>query len=30
MLALFIDENLNHRILRGLIRAIPHLDYTVA
>lgn len=29
MLALFIDENLNHRILRGLIRAIPHLDYAV-
>jgi hypothetical protein len=27
MLTLFIDENLNHRILRGLLRAVPHLDY---
>ncbi len=27
MLALLIDENLNHRILRGLVRSIPHLDY---
>ena len=26
MLALLIDENLNHRILRGLLRTIPHLD----
>ena len=30
MLALLIDENLNHRILRGLKRAIPHLDCVVA
>jgi hypothetical protein len=30
MLALLIDENLNHRILRGLNRRIPHLDYAVA
>jgi hypothetical protein len=22
-----VDENLNHRILRGLIRAVPSLDY---
>ena len=29
MLALLIDENLNHRILRGLLRTIPHLDYTL-
>jgi hypothetical protein len=27
MLALLIDENLNHRILRGVLRSIPHLDY---
>ena len=30
MLALLIDENLNHRILRGLVRAVPHLDFAVA
>lgn len=30
MLALLIDENLNHRILRGLLRTVPHLDYTLA
>jgi hypothetical protein len=29
MLALLIDENLNHRILRGLVRSAPHLDYTL-
>lgn len=29
MLALLIDENLNHRILRGLIRLVPHLDYAL-
>ncbi|HXG49440.1 MAG TPA: DUF5615 family PIN-like protein [Methylomirabilota bacterium] len=29
MLALAVDENLNHRILRGLLRAVPHLDYTL-
>jgi len=27
MLSLLIDENLNHRILRGLKRTVPHLDY---
>lgn len=27
MLALLIDENLNHRILRGLLRSVPHLDF---
>ena|SRR5436190_1597551 len=27
MLALFIDENLNHRVFRGLRRTIPHLDW---
>src|ERR1017187_2528634 len=30
MLALLIDENLNHRVLRGLLRSIPHLDYSLA
>jgi hypothetical protein len=30
MLALLVDENLNHRILRGLLRSVPHLDYTLA
>ena len=30
MLALLIDENLNQRILRGLRRAVPHLDYVIA
>jgi len=30
MVPLLIDENLNHRLLRGLLRAIPHLDYTLA
>lgn len=29
MLPLLIDENLNHRILRGLLRAVPHLDYVL-
>jgi len=27
MLRLLIDENLNHRILRGLLRRLPELDY---
>ena len=27
MLSLLIDENLNHRILRGLRRSVAHLDY---
>ncbi len=27
MLALLIDENLNHRILRGVLRSLPHVDY---
>lgn len=27
MLALLIDENLNHRILRELVRSVPGLDY---
>jgi hypothetical protein len=30
VLALLIDENLNHRILRGLLRSVPHLDYKLA
>ncbi|PYK99420.1 MAG: hypothetical protein DME19_08765 [Verrucomicrobia bacterium] len=30
MLLLLIDENLNHRILRGLLRSVPHLDYLLA
>ena len=30
MLTLLIDENLNHRILRGLLRSVPHLDYLLA
>lgn len=29
MLRLLIDENFNHRILRGLKRRIPHLDSMV-
>jgi hypothetical protein len=29
MLALLIDENLNHRILRGLLRVVPQLDYVL-
>ena len=29
-MALLIEENLNHRILRGLLRSAPHLDYTLA
>jgi len=29
MVPLLLDENLNHRILRGLLRAIPHLDHTL-
>ena len=27
MLSLLVDENLNHRILRGLLRLVPQLDY---
>ena len=30
MLPLLIDENLNHRILRGLRRALPQLDCVIA
>jgi hypothetical protein len=30
MLPLLIDENLNHRILRGLLRSLPHLNYLLA
>ena len=30
MLPLLIDENLNQRILRGLQRSVPHLDFVVA
>src|SRR5882762_6556836 len=30
MVALLIDVNLNQRILRGLQRAVPHLDCIVA
>jgi hypothetical protein len=30
MLPLLIDENLNHRILRGVVRLVPHLDYLLA
>ena len=30
MLPLLIDENFNHRILRGLQRQVPHLDFVVA
>jgi len=30
MLRLLIDENSNHRILRGLIRAVPHLEQVMA
>lgn len=30
MLRLLFDENLNQRILRGLKRRLPHLDYAVA
>jgi predicted nuclease of predicted toxin-antitoxin system len=29
MLRLLIDENVNHDILRGLVRRIPQLDYVV-
>ena len=29
MLSLLIDENLNQRILRGLRRAVPGLDFTI-
>ena|SRR6266513_1634279 len=29
MLALLIDENFNQRILRGLRRSVPHLDYEI-
>ena len=24
-----VDEDLNHRILRGRLRSVPHLDYTL-
>ena len=27
MLPLLVDENFNHRILRGLLRSVPQLDY---
>jgi len=27
MLRLLIDENINHRILRGLLRRVPQLDF---
>lgn len=30
MLPLLLDENFNQRILRGLKRRIPNLDYSVA
>ena len=30
MLPLLIDENLNHRILRGLRLVVPKLDYVIA
>lgn len=29
MLRLLIDENVNHRILRGLLRRVPQLDFLV-
>ena len=29
MLRLLIDENIDHRILRGLIRRIPQLDFII-
>src|SRR5271155_5139638 len=29
MLAPLIDENLNHRIPRGLLRSVPELDYAL-
>ena len=29
MLRLLIDENFDHRILRGLTRRVPHLDFLV-
>jgi predicted nuclease of predicted toxin-antitoxin system len=29
MLRLLIDENFNHRILRGLTRRVPQLDFVV-
>ena len=29
MLRLLIDENIDHRILRGLLRRIPHLDFII-
>jgi predicted nuclease of predicted toxin-antitoxin system len=29
MLRLLIDENVNHDILRGLVRRIPQLDYVI-
>ncbi len=30
MLRFLIDENFNHRILRGLKRALPGIDYIIA
>jgi predicted nuclease of predicted toxin-antitoxin system len=30
MIALLIDENLNQRILRGLQRVVPHMDFVIA
>ena len=29
MLRLLIDENVDHRILRGLLRRVPQLDFVV-
>ena len=29
MLRLLIDENVDHRILRGLLRRVPQLDFLV-
>jgi predicted nuclease of predicted toxin-antitoxin system len=29
MLRLLIDENIDHRILRGLLRRIPQLDFVI-
>ena len=30
MLALLLDENFNHRIVRGVMRVVPRLDYVIA
>ena len=30
MLRLLIDENIDHRILRGLVRRVPQLDFVLA